>query len=103
VCVNTIEHVASFGDLMGEFNRVLKPRGKIILTTYDTDFIFHPILYDDTHIYEWGTSEFQKFVSKFFVVEKTFHSGSFFNFFPLNFVIEFFLKPEICIVGRKSL
>lgn len=102
VCVNTVEHVVSFENLMKEFKRVLKPGGKIFLTTYDTDFIFNEILYDNTHVYEWNNKEFYKFVSKFFVIEKTFRSGGFFNFFPLNWIIVFFLKPEICVVGRKN-
>lgn len=99
--INVIEHVHHFEKLLAELNRALKPGGKLFITTYDTNFILHGILHDPTHVIEWNKGEFESVIGKYFKIEKSFKSGSFFNYVPFNQIIVKFLKPELCIVATK--
>jgi len=102
IAVNVIEHVHDFENLLNEFYRILRINGSIFITTYDADFILHPIHNDPTHVFEWDKNEFVRFVSNKFCVVKSFSHGSFFNYYPWNKVIVKFLKPEICILAIKK-
>ncbi len=97
--VNVIEHISDFEGMLAELQRVLKPKGKIFITTYDTNFPLHRILNDPTHVIEWSQKDFARLLSKFFLITKTFRSGSFFNYMPFNGLIVKFLKPEIGIIA----
>ena len=102
ICVNTIEHVKNFDRLVKEFYRVLKPGGKLFITTYDTRFFLHKILFDETHVYEWDRPGFSKFIATYFTINQEFKTGIFFNYYPFNWMITKFLKPELCIVATKK-
>jgi ubiquinone/menaquinone biosynthesis C-methylase UbiE len=102
IAINVIEHIHHFEKLLNELNRILKPGGKIFITTYDTKFILHSVLYDPTHVIEWDKSTFENLLSQHFTIEKSFKSGSFFNYIPFNKIIVRFLKPELCIVATKD-
>ncbi|NTU46239.1 class I SAM-dependent methyltransferase [Candidatus Roizmanbacteria bacterium] len=101
MAINVIEHVYDFDGLLKELKRVLKPQGKLFITTYDTRFILHFLHNDPTHVIEWTKEEFETLISKYFTIEHSFRYGTFFNYFPFNKWIVQFLKPELCIVGRK--
>lgn len=101
ICVNVIEHVHDYVYLLKEFKRVLKPEGKIFITSYDKNFILHKILNDPTHVIEWNKLEFEKIISKKYDIVASFRYGSFFNYRPLNRMIVKFLKPELCVVASK--
>ena len=101
ICVNVIEHMFNFDMTMKELHRVLKPGGKLFITTYDTNFILHSILYDSTHVYEWTGQEFTRYVGTYFSVLQSFNYGTFFNYYPANFLIKEILKPELCVLAQK--
>lgn len=102
VCVNVIEHVHDHDALLNEFRRLLKPEGKLFITTFDIDFILHSIHYDPTHLIEWTQHEFESLISKKFKIVSSFKAGSMFNFYPLNIVLTKMLTPELCIVAKKN-
>jgi len=102
ICVNVIEHMYDFSGTMSEIRRVLKKGGKLFITTYDTEFILHKILYDSTHLYEWSEPEFTDFVGKYFRVLQAFKYGSFFNYYPANFLLKELLRPELCVLATKN-
>lgn len=100
ITVNTIEHIHDYEGFLLELKRILKPAGLLFITTYDTNFILHNILFDNTHVIEWTKSEYEEVISKYFKVEQGFKSGSFFNFYPWNKFITKFLRPELCVLAR---
>lgn len=100
-CVNVIEHMYDFAKTMRELKRILKPGGSLFITTYDTNFVLHKILFDETHLYEWNALEFTEFVSHYLNVTEAFKYGSFFNYYPLNKFLVQILKPELCVLAQK--
>jgi len=101
IAVNVIEHVRDFDNLLKEFSRVLKIGGKMFITTYDKDFVLHFIHNDPTHVIEWNILDFKRLLKKYFTVKKCFKYGSFFNYYPFNFLLVKFLKPELCLCVEK--
>ena len=102
MCVNVIEHMYDFSGTMSEICRVLNKGGKLFISTYDTEFFLHKILYDNTHLYEWTETEFTSFVGKYLHVHEAFKYGSFFNYYPFNFLLKELLRPELCVLAAKS-
>ncbi|MCX6727096.1 MAG: class I SAM-dependent methyltransferase [Candidatus Shapirobacteria bacterium] len=101
LAVNVIE-VHDFDNLLSEFKRILRKNGTLFITTYDANFVLHPILNDPTHVYEWSEVEFTKLISGEFKMIKSFKYGSFFNYYPWNKIIVKFLKPELCAIAEKK-
>lgn len=102
IAVNVIEHVVNYEHLLEKLYRLLKPGGKLFITTYNKNFFLHKKNFDPTHVIEWSKDDFEKFVSKKFIIEKVFLWGTFFNYYPLNMFLVWFLKPELCILARKK-
>ena len=102
VTVNTIEHIHDFEGFLVELKRILKPGGLLFITTYDTEFVLHNILFDNTHVIEWTKSEYEAVIAKYFKVEQGFRSGSFFNYHPWNKLITKVLKPELCALACNA-
>ncbi len=102
ICVNVIEHVVNYSNLLKEFRRVLKPGGLLFITTFDINFILHNLHYDPTHVIEWDKKEFTALVSKYFGVIDLFSYGSFFKYWPVNNILVKLLKPELCVLACKD-
>ena len=102
IFVNVIEHMHDYEGTMKEVLRVLKKGGKLFITTYDTEFLLHKILYDKTHLYEWTEPEFTEFVGQYVQVIQAFKYGSFFNYYPANFLLKELFRPELCVLAAKS-
>lgn len=102
IFVNVIEHMHDYEGTMKEVLRVLKKGGKLFITTYDTEFLLHKILYDKTHLYEWTEPEFTDFVGQYVQVIQAFKYGSFFNYYPANFLLKELLRPELCVLAKKN-
>ena len=100
ISVNTIEHIHDFEGFLRELRRILKPGGLVFVTTYDTQFVLHNILFDNTHVIEWTKAEFEALLGRFFSVRQGFRSGSFFNYHPFNKIITKVLKPELCVLAQ---
>jgi hypothetical protein len=88
--------------LLKEFKRVLKPNGKLFITSYDKYFILHRILNDLTHVIEWSQEEFENLISREFKIIKSFKYGSFFNYRIINWLLVKLLQPELCIYAEKT-
>lgn len=102
VSINLIEHLVTFENFLSECKRVLKPDGKIALTTANRDFFLHNYFFDKTHIHEWTVKEFFEILKKFFNIEYIEKSSSMFNYYPLNKITTKFLKPDILFIGNKK-
>lgn|GEM_PF-2039932 len=88
--------------MLKEFKRVLKPNGKLFITSYDKYFILHRILNDLTHVIEWSQEEFENLISREFKIIKSFKYGSFFNYRIINWLLVKLLQPELCIYAEKT-
>lgn len=102
VSINLIEHLQDEKGFLNECMRVLKPGGKIAITTANLDFILHDYFYDKTHIHEWTLNQFRTIMEQYFetiVVEK---SSSMFNYYPFNTITTKFLKPDLLFIGTKK-
>ena len=102
VSINLIEHLVSFETFLSECQRVLKPGGKIALTTANLDFVLHDHFFDRTHVHEWTLSRFKNIISHYFSVQVLEKSSSMFNYYPLNFITTKFLKPDLLFIGTKK-
>jgi SAM-dependent methyltransferase len=102
VSINLIEHLYDEQLFLDECARVLKPGGKMALTTANLGFFLHDWFYDRTHVHEWTLDQFKKIVGRLFntiVVEK---SSSMFNYYPFNLITTKFLKPDLLFLGTKK-
>ncbi len=102
ICINVIEHVHDHDALLDEFRRLLKPEGKLFITTFDIDFMLHKIHYDPTHLIEWTRHEFESLISERFKIISSFRAASMFNYYPLNLFLTKIFRPELCIVAQKN-
>ena len=102
ISVNLIEHLIDPERFLFECKRILKPNGKIALTTANLDFILHSYFFDKTHLYEWTLREFEKLVSKYFIIDLANKSSGMFKYYPINLLAAKFLKPDIIILGTKQ-
>jgi SAM-dependent methyltransferase len=101
ITINVIEHLIDHLKFLSECKRVLKPGGKIVITTANLDFILHDYFFDPTHLHEWTLSEFTHIIQKYFNIEFAKKSSSMFNYYPFNLVTTLFLKPDLLIIGSK--
>ena len=44
ICINTIENIYDFEFCLQEFVRILKPNGKLFITTADHNFLFYSLI-----------------------------------------------------------
>lgn len=102
IAINVIEHIHDFEGLLKKLQGILKPNGRLFITTYDTDFILHAVLNDSSHVIEWDKAEFKNLINRFFKVNKAYNYGSFFNYIPFNKLLVKFLKPELCILASPK-
>lgn len=99
--VNTIEHLQSPDNFLREISRILKPQGRVALTTANLDFLLHDRFFDKTHLHEWTLAEFRMLVARFFVPAFIEKSSSMFKYHPLNKLTTLVLKPDLLFVGIK--
>jgi 2-polyprenyl-3-methyl-5-hydroxy-6-metoxy-1,4-benzoquinol methylase len=102
VSINLIEHLRNEQSFVDECARILKPRGRIALTTANLDFILHKWFYDRTHVHEWSLNQFKKIMGRTFSTIIAEKSSSMFNFYPFNVITTKFLKPDLLYIGTKK-
>lgn len=102
VSINLIEHLINYENLLTECHRVLKPAGKIALTTANLDFILHDFFYDKTHVHEWTLPQFTSLVARYFEPKRVEKSSSMFNYHPYNKLLTKALKPDLLFIGIKK-
>lgn len=102
VSINLIEHLIDYKNLLSEFQRVLKPDGRIAITTANLDFILHDYFFDKTHVHEWTLKEFKNIIGQYFTIQIAEKSSSMFNYYPINFITTKFLKPDLLFIGTKK-
>lgn len=101
ISINLIEHLRNPERLLEECKRVLRKNGRIAITSANLDFFLHDYFFDRTHLHEWRLKGFKEIVGRYFQVELAKKSSSMFNYYPFNFFLVNFLKPDILIIGRK--
>jgi ubiquinone/menaquinone biosynthesis C-methylase UbiE len=101
VSINTIEHLRDPDKFLREIARILKPQGRVALTTANLDFFLHRRFFDKTHLHEWTLPEFRALVSRTFVPAFVEKSSSMFKYHPANKLLTLFLKPDMTFVGLK--
>lgn len=99
--INLIEHLQDEKRFLEECARVLKPGGKIAITTANLDFFLHDRFFDKTHVHEWTLGQFRKLLESRFQTLVAEKSSSMFNYYPLNLVTTKFLKPDLLFIGTK--
>ncbi len=72
ICFQLIEHIQDDRNLLSEIFRVLKPGGKLLLTTPNRDMSLSRNPY---HIREYRTGEFRALISTYFNPDKVFFGG----------------------------
>lgn len=72
ICFQLIEHIQEDNILLSEIFRVLKPGGKLLMTTPNRSMTLSRNPY---HIREYDTIEFRKFICQSFEPEKVFFGG----------------------------
>jgi len=100
--INTIEHLRDPDQFLREVARILKPQGRVALTTANLDFFLHGRFFDKTHLHEWTLPEFRALVSRTFAPAFVEKSSSMFKYHPANKVLTLFLKPDLTFVGLKA-
>ena len=101
VSINLIEHLRYPEKFLEECRRVLRENGRIAITSANLDFFLHDYFFDKTHLHEWRLGEFSRIVGRYFKVGVAKKSSSMFNYYPYNFFLVNFLKPDLLIVGKK--
>lgn len=102
VSINLIEHLQDEKQFLEECARVLKPGGKIAITTANLDFILHNYFYDRTHVHEWTLDQFKTIMIKYFEMIIAEKSSGMFNYYPFNTLTTKLLKPDILFIGTKK-
>ncbi|MBK8954535.1 MAG: class I SAM-dependent methyltransferase [Saprospiraceae bacterium] len=72
ICFQLIEHIQEDHILLSEIHRVLKPGGKLLMTTPNSSMTLSRNPY---HIREYNTSEFRSFISQSFDPKMVFFGG----------------------------
>lgn len=103
VSINVIEHLEDWNFFLRECHRVLRPGGAIALSTANRDFLMHGVHYDATHLHEWTLDEFVRITQTYFLTLHARKDCAMFNYYPLNQLLRFFLKPDLTWIGRKAL
>jgi 2-polyprenyl-3-methyl-5-hydroxy-6-metoxy-1,4-benzoquinol methylase len=101
ISVNVIEHLLNPKQFMEECSRILKKNGKIALVTANLNFFLHNYFFDKTHLYEWSMDDFRSFVEKYIKIDELKKSSAMFNYYPLNSILIYFIKPDIVCIGKK--
>lgn len=102
VSINVIEHLADWDFFLTECRRILRPGGVIAFSTANREFLLHSIHYDATHLHEWTLKEFETLTRPYFATLSLRKDCAMFNYYPLNLLLRFFLKPDITWIGRKT-
>ncbi|OFZ70011.1 MAG: hypothetical protein A3K03_09750 [Bdellovibrionales bacterium RIFOXYD1_FULL_44_7] len=107
VCFNVIEHITEQETVMREFQRILKPGGKIILGTNIRDsicwWLYQKTIGEHTHVREFTAKEFVRFVSGFFELKSSAKTSGVFRF-PRLFIwiFHYFLKGDILVLATRN-
>lgn len=101
VSINLIEHLVAPRNFLHECRRILKNHAMIVITTANLDFFLHDWFYDKTHLHEWTVEQFSNIAEDYFQIIYIGKSSSMFNYYPLNFLLTLFLKPDILFIGIK--
>ena len=86
---------------MLECQRVLKPGGVIALSTANREFFLHDLNVDSTHYHEWTLNELTRIIEAHFKILDVRKDCAMFNYYPLNQILQFLLKPDITVIARK--
>lgn len=101
ISVHVIEHLLNWELFVQECLRVVKPGGLIAIATANREFILHDYHYDETHLVEWKIGEYEALFSPFFTTVDVKKDCAMFNYYPLNWLLRVFLKPNLTYIGRK--
>ncbi|MBK9720318.1 MAG: methyltransferase domain-containing protein [Saprospiraceae bacterium] len=74
ICFQLIEHIQDDKTLLSEIHRVLKPGGKLLLTTPNKTM---SLTRNPYHMREYTTEEFKNLMSQYFKIDKIFFGGVF--------------------------
>ena len=107
VCFNVIEHILEQDQVMQEFQRILKPKGILIIGTNIRDsicwWLYQKFIGEKTHVKEFTVSEFIEIVFHYFKVEEyTVSSGIFRLPPPISWIFHYLLKGDIIIKASKK-
>lgn len=102
VSVNLIEHLVHHETFIGECARVLRPGGRIALTTANLDFFLHDRHFDRTHVREWTLPQFGHLMEGSFTTRVLEKSSGMFKWYPLNVLTTIVLKPDLLFVGSRK-
>ena len=101
ISINVIEHLIDWDFFLRECVRVLRPGGMIALSTANRDFLLHGLHFDSTHYHEWTVRQFTKLTEVYFRTVAVRKDCAMFNYYPLNQILRFFLKPDLTWIGKK--
>ncbi|MEI7752779.1 MAG: class I SAM-dependent methyltransferase [Candidatus Omnitrophota bacterium] len=101
--INAIEHLEDSQAFLKECHRILKPGGTAVFSTCDKKNFLHEKIDDPTHLHEWDLRSFEVFIREQFEILALKNSGSMFHYFPFNWALCFFIKPDITCIARKAL
>ena len=101
VSINVIEHLFDWHFFLQECVRVLRPGGLVAFSTANKSFLLHEIHFDPTHYHEWTLDEFKNLAGKSLKILQARKDCAMFNYYPLNQLLRFFLKPDLTLIARK--
>ena len=102
ISINVIEHLVDWDFFLKDCLRVLRPGGAIALSTANREFFLHGLHFDPTHYHEWTLDQFVKLTEVYFRTIAARKDCAMFNYYPLNQVLRYFLKPDLTWIGRKA-
>lgn len=76
VSFETLEHILGQDEMLAEFKRILKPDGKLIISTPDKDILSGGLESDNPfHLKELDKEEFLSLLGKYFILEELYGQG----------------------------
>ena len=102
ISINLIEHLHNPQKFLKEIRRVLKGNGRLAIATANLDFILHDYFFDKTHLYEWTLDEFSSLVGNHFDISYAQKGSGMFKYYPANFILTKFLKPDLVVIAQKN-